>query len=908
MIDRYRCLLWAALMTGLLFSSPVPAQEKPRSGPERWEPDIQRFEAADAKSPPAPGQVVFVGSSSIRMWKLQESFPGLDALNRGFGGSILPDSVHYFDRIVAAYKPRLIVLYAGDNDVNAKHSPEAIAADFEAFLKKAHAALPRTRVIYIGIKPSIKRWNLVDQVRAANKLIQAVCKNDPFADFIDVDAVMLGADGKPNPDLFAPDGLHMSPAGYKIWADLLRPFLSKDPRVGALRTLKDKYHPWTPPATLAEWEALAPRLRRQIQMASGLWPLPEKGPLEPKQHGTLDRGDYIVERISFTSMPGLTVTGNLYRPKNIQGRVPGILCTHGHTLHGRFQDNGDQTAQRWMNMGAEQFYSGARMALQARSVQMARMGCVVFHYDMIGNADSKTLSHRGGFSDADASLWLHSKLGLQTWNSLRCVDYLLSRDDVDPTRIAINGGSGGGTQTMLAGALDSRIAQAFPAVMVSTNMQGGCICENADYLRIGINNVAIAALFAPRPQGMSGANDWTINIETLGLPELKQVYGLYGQADQVSARCWPQFPHSFNQPSREYLYELLNRDLQLNLPTPVRQTDFWPLTREELSIDGDQPVSSLHDLPENELRDRLRERDRAMFQALLKSSDQDYRTVIGGALQVMLSPDQQTASKTDVQTQKLTENIVKQTFLATTETQQIPGCLLTPDGEVQGLALWFDPAGTGHLFNAQGLPEKAVQQLLDQHWAVASADLYLTGPEADSQNRYVQRFHQITTSHEPSTPGEDYSGFVYGYNRPLISERVSDIQHITEALNLKNYKAVAWIGTGEAGLWTILSRAAQADSSQADGPLEKTIVVLNAFRFSELTSAADPDFLPGALKYGGIGGLAGLISPAPLQLYVSAGGEEELAPLSARYGEKSGLTIQQDQLKRAAIPGLVAAP
>src|SRR5205814_1366844 len=170
---------------------------------------------------------------------------------------------------------------------------------------------------------------------------------------------------------------------------------------------------------------------------------------------------------------------------------------------------------------------GAKYPLQARCVQLARMGCVVFFYDMVGYADSMQIKHRDGFLDVEAELRQQSFMGLQTFNTIRALDFLLSLPDVDPARVGVTGASGGGTQTFILCGIDDRPAAAFPAVMVSTGMQGGCICENCSYLRVGTGNIELAALFAPKPLGMSGADDWTIDIETKGLPELKALYRLY---------------------------------------------------------------------------------------------------------------------------------------------------------------------------------------------------------------------------------------------------------------------------------------------------------------------------------------------------------------------------------------------
>ena len=152
-------------------------------------------------------------------------------------------------------------------------------------------------------------------------------------------------------------------------------------------------------------------------------------------------------------------------------------------------------------------------------------------------------------------------MGLQTWNSIRALDFLTSLPDVDPAKIGVTGASGGGTQTFILGAIDDRPAVAFPAVMVSTAMQGGCVCENCSYLRIGTGNVEIAGLFAPKPLAMSAANDWTMDIETKGFPELKKLYALYGVEDKVLAKAWPEFGHNYNQVAREMMYNWFNKHL-----------------------------------------------------------------------------------------------------------------------------------------------------------------------------------------------------------------------------------------------------------------------------------------------------------------------------------------------------------
>jgi len=194
---------------------------------ERWDPAIQKFEEADKVSPPPQNGVLFVGASSIVRWNLPEYFPelGAKAINRGFGGSQSVDAVRYVDRIVVPYHPRVVVYYAGDNDVEANIPAQEIAHQFMLFDQKVHAALPQTRIVFISIKPSIRRWKWIETIKSANAIVKEYCAKHPNLAFMDIEQQMLGADGKPNPALLVEDGLHMTPAGYKIWTAALKPLL-----------------------------------------------------------------------------------------------------------------------------------------------------------------------------------------------------------------------------------------------------------------------------------------------------------------------------------------------------------------------------------------------------------------------------------------------------------------------------------------------------------------------------------------------------------------------------------------------------------------------------------------------------------------------------------------------------------
>lgn len=206
----------------LLLAPAAWAQQTPPPGPEKWEKEIAAFEARDRANPPQKGGIVFVGSSSIRFWStLEEDFPHHRVLNRGFGGSQVSDSVHYAERLVIPHAPRMVVMYAGGNDINFGKTAEQVRADFQAFVAKVRAGLPDTEIAFISIAPNPKRWAQVETVKAANRLIAEFCAQQPKLKFIDVFPAMLGPDGLPKPDLFRPDRLHMVDKGYRLWVEIV---------------------------------------------------------------------------------------------------------------------------------------------------------------------------------------------------------------------------------------------------------------------------------------------------------------------------------------------------------------------------------------------------------------------------------------------------------------------------------------------------------------------------------------------------------------------------------------------------------------------------------------------------------------------------------------------------------------
>ena len=229
---RRRALLLALLSFALLAVQCTREREQPAARPtaaERWEPAIREFERQDAANPPPRGEIVFVGSSSIVRWDVEASFPGLRCINRGFGGSYMEDAARYADRIVVPYRPRIVVVYAGDNDIAHGRTPGQVATAARALVADLRTKLPETRLVLISIKPSPRRWHLFAKMQEANRGLAAIAQDDPQVRFLDVATAMLGPDGKPRAELYVDDGLHLTAAGYGLWASMLRPELEAVP-------------------------------------------------------------------------------------------------------------------------------------------------------------------------------------------------------------------------------------------------------------------------------------------------------------------------------------------------------------------------------------------------------------------------------------------------------------------------------------------------------------------------------------------------------------------------------------------------------------------------------------------------------------------------------------------------------
>jgi dienelactone hydrolase len=661
----------------------------------------------------------------------------------------------------------------------------------------------------------------------------------------------------------------------------------KDIRLGPLKDL-DGYFPFSPPEAVDDWNERAERVRRRMRVALGLWPMPTRTPLNAVIHGKIDRENYTVEKAYFESYPGFYVTGSLYRPKGAPGKRPGVLSPHGHWANGRFHDSGLENVRKEIVQGAERFEQGGRSPLQSRCVQLARMGCVVFHYDMIGYADSRQISsdiahgfakqrpemstvENWGLYSPQAEAHLQSVMGLQTWNSIRSLDFLLSLADVDPERIGVTGASGGGTQTFILAAIDPRPTVAFPAVMVSTAMQGGCTCENACLLRIGTGNVEFAALFAPKPLGLTAADDWTREMTAKGFPELQKLYQMVGSPHNVMLKSLTHFGHNYNYVSRAAMYQWFNKHLKLGLQEPIVEEDYERLTKEEMSVwdqehpqakGGPDPSAALGTGFERRLLRWITDDGEKQLREACKSPAA-HREIVGGAIDVIIGRSLSEAGDVvfKVTAKSEADGCQEMLGLLRNETYQeeIPAVFLKPTSWKGQTVLWVDAQGKSGLYDQQGSLRSEIRTLLDGGVEVVGIDLlfqgeFLAGPR-ESGGKPITQTRRVENKRESAA-------YTFGYNHTLFAQRVHDILSAVKYVKQRDGKTrtLALVGLKGAGHWVAAARA------QAGGAIDLAAIDTAGFRFGKIPDIRDVDFLPGGAKYGDLPGIISLHAPGKLWL------------------------------------------
>lgn len=554
------------------------------------------------------------------------------------------------------------------------------------------------------------------------------------------------------------------------------------------------------------WEERAREIREQVLVSCGLWPMPEKNPLHAKIFGRIEREDYTIEKVYFQPSPGLYLAGNLFRPRGKgNGPFPGVLIPHGHWKEGRLVDASDAS-------------------IPALGISFARQGMVAFAYDMVGFndtrfADSPTNKpfydvHRMFGTNRTDELWNISLMGLQTWNSIRALDFLESLPDVDKKRLACTGASGGGTQTFMLGAIDDRLAAQAPVCMVSHTMQGGCSCENAPGLRVEYSNMEIAAAAAPRPQILIAATgDWTKTMMEVEGPAIEEIYELFGAKDRLRYARF-DFGHNYNQTSREAVYDWFGRWLA-KWSDPPKEQLYRKESDADLRVfpDGKLPDDAL---PTDKFVESLKTMHRERWQKLIprtKAEAKNFRTIVPAwkhTLQANWSP--------------YFDRMTQMMFARDTNaSRRVSVVIAHPEGRKH-----FEDKG-GEL---AGFP-KQLQQ--------SGAVVVFSDP------------NRVAKLPDP------FANFFTTYNRTELQLRVSHLASICDGLRSKDESVfLVLVGFGRAGLWSQFS-APVADAVVSD---------CDQFDASSDEALLAPDlFCPGLRNIGTFQGAAMLAAPHPLLLH-----------------------------------------
>jgi dienelactone hydrolase len=612
---------------------------------------------------------------------------------------------------------------------------------------------------------------------------------------------------------------------------------------------RDLDTPWSFPeiSSAAEWRGRAKQIREQALVSCGLWPMPERTPLNAKVFGRIERDGYTVEKVYLETVPGFYLAGNLYRPLGRgKGPFPGVLNPHGHWRMGRMADEADGS-------------------IAGRCINFARQGMVAFSYDMVGYNDTRLadyppvdaegfyLQHRRFATNEVNLLWNISLMGLQTWNSIRALDFLESLPDVDPKRLACTGESGGGTQTFMLGAIDDRLAAQAPVVMVSHSMQGGCLCENAPGLRVRHSNMEIAASVAPRPQILVGATgDWTRTTLTLEGPAVAKIYELLKARDRISFVRY-DFNHNYNQTSREAVYGWFGAWLLGKSNSgPIAEIPFTKEPDEALRVFPDSRLPE-GAISEKQLIERWKDRVRDRLNAM---------------------------APTDRKSLRRYQDVMKPGWR---HTLQIASPLI-PEPE-RALQLRGVAPST-----KSKTKTVVVLAMSEQDFASTWEPFAKACSDAGLEVTAI-------TAYSPTKDADSFANFYYVYNRTKAQERVSDIVAACNTARAKHPGSkVVLCGLGAAGPWALLAAPA-ADATAAD---------CQAIDVSDDQALLSKDlFCPGFRAIGAFEGVGMLHAPNPLLLH-NTGQHFPTDAITQAYkaaGNKRDLRLEQGPLSEEDLVG-----
>lgn len=583
--------------------------------------------------------------------------------------------------------------------------------------------------------------------------------------------------------------------------------------------------------SLDAWEPNAGRLRRRILLSSGLLPLPERTPLNAAVFDRIERDGYSVEKVHFEAWPGFLVTGNLYRPLG-DGPFPAIVNPHGHWEKGRLENI-------------------ARGSVPGRSITLARMGIVAFSYDMIGYNDSMQFPHNWG--GEREKLWGLHPFAMQLWSSIRAVDFVESLPYVDRDRIGCTGASGGGTQTFALMAVDPRIKAAAPVNMISSTMQGGCLCENAPILRLDNSNMEIGALMAPRPLLLvSATGDWTRETPRVEYPAIRAIYALYGAADLVS-NVHVDAEHNYNLASREAMYRFFGkyflggRDWEQFTEPPFEVEE-----EAALRVFADKAAVAAYPT-QDEVIASVIARIRDKWTAILPQRPEDapaFREMYGGLLAEVIGaavPHPNDLACERVSMEKREDYVVERWVIGRVrEGDAIPALLYRSDDPApQDAALLVHGAGKAALADPDGNgPGPLVSALIAEGKAVLCIDAFLIGehhaPGARTERKREGRFMD---TFQPTDAG----------NR--VQDALTAMSFLRARRDLTERITLA--GLEHAGLWCLFASA-------IDGGASATLADIHGFALDDDDAWVKDCYIPCIRAIGAAHTAAALIAPRPL--------------------------------------------
>jgi len=626
--------------------------------------------------------------------------------------------------------------------------------------------------------------------------------------------------------------------------------------------------------TKEEWIERAEYLRKHILVSTGLYPMPEKTPLNPQIFGKIEHEDYMVEKVYFESYPGFFVTGNLYSPKGKKGPFPGIVCPHGHWGNGRLEDQ---------EMGS----------VPGRCINFAKQGYIAFSYDMVGYNDSgKQIEHRNIFNNKREELWGIGLMALQLWNGIRTVDFLCSLENVDDDRIGCTGASGGGTQTYMLSAVDQRVKVAAPVCMISAHFQGGCNCENIANLRVDTYNVEIGALMAPRPLILvSATGDWTQNTPDVEYPDIRTIYQLF-DADEKLKQVQFDAGHNYNKDAREAVYAWFGKWLLgIDDETLLKEKPFNVEKKEKLLVFYDR------ELPENaigkdDLANYLIKNSKKQIEEM-KPANQDeldkFKKIMSDALIHSLSPDIPEPSELVIRDMGVTDyddfSVNRLLISRKCKQIQIPAILFSPKKvSVNGTTLIVHPEGKSALVDVENAqPIKLVKKLLKSGQKVLAIDCFLTG--------------EYNTPFEKTERKKDVNFFTT-FNRTDTALRVQDILTALRYIqSIKSDGKISLVGLQDAGLWCILARSIAAEV------IDKTTADVSNFDTNDDEQWVERLHVPDIRRIGGLNTAMTIATPKPLFIYNTGGKFQTdwIRDVYTSIDSEDNLKIQEQEANQSEI-------